>query len=244
MGILWYVNEKIALMVLMNRLTSSINSWHSSELRLLLGIRDQSATLKMDDTFLTLKTTSEGLYKEKGSKFLAFAFPVNDESEVKEHLDMLKKKYYDARHHCYAYILGKDQEQFRANDDGEPNHSAGDPILGQIRSANLTNTLIVVVRYFGGTKLGVGGLITAYKTAAAEAISANEIITDIVTGKITFQFDYLDMNDVMRLIKDYDLQILQQQFDNTCRIRLRVRQALMEEVESKLADIPSFRPND
>src|SRR5690606_14087988 len=140
-------------------------------------------------------------------------------------LDTLKKQYYDARHHCYAYILGKDGQDFRANDDGEPGHSAGDPILGQIRSNNLTNTLIVVVRYFGGTKLGVGGLVTAYKTAAAEAIAANEIITALITEKVTFEFDYLDMNEVMRLTKALELKILDQHFDNRCAMEVEVRQA-------------------
>ncbi|GGF30119.1 IMPACT family protein [Echinicola rosea] len=195
----------------------------------------------MEDTFLTLKSDSEGLYKEKGSKFLAFAYPVQDEDEIKERLEALKKKYYDARHHCYAYMLGRDQSQFRANDDGEPNHSAGDPILGQIRSHELSNVLIVVVRYFGGTKLGVGGLITAYKTAAAEAISANEIITAVVTKKIRFRFDYLDMNDVMRLIKDYDLQIIKQDFDNTCSMTLSIREKLWGEVTAQLEEISSFK---
>jgi uncharacterized YigZ family protein len=193
----------------------------------------------MEDTYLTLAGESESLYKEKGSKFLGFAFPVSDEDDIKEKLDALRKKYYDARHHCYAYMLGRDQEQFRANDDGEPNHSAGDPILGQIRSNNLTNVLIVVIRYFGGTKLGVGGLISAYKTAAAEAIDANEIITEIVTKTIKFTFDYLDMNDVMRLIKDYDLDIKSQDFDNTCKMAVNVREANFEQVMEKLKDIDS-----
>ncbi|MBS9522944.1 YigZ family protein [Litoribacter ruber] len=195
----------------------------------------------MDDTYLTLAGESESLYKEKGSKFLAFAYPVSDEDEIKERLEALRKKYYDARHHCYAYMLGKDQDQYRANDDGEPNHSAGDPILGQIRSHNLTNVLIVVVRYFGGTKLGVGGLITAYKSAAAEAIESNQIITEIVTLPIKFTFDYLDMNDVMRLIKDYDLTIKSQDFDNTCKMAIRVREANYEIVKEKLGDIGSVK---
>lgn len=182
----------------------------------------------MDDTFLTLKRESEGLYKEKGSKFLAFGYPVNDEQDIKERLEVLRKKYYDARHHCYAYILGKEKENYRANDDGEPNHSAGDPILGQIRSNDLTNVLIVVIRYFGGTKLGVSGLITAYRTAAAEAIMANEIITETVTKKIKFTFDYLDMNDVMRLIKEFDLDIKTQDFDNSCSMTIKVREGNYE----------------
>ncbi|MDN3667929.1 YigZ family protein [Echinicola jeungdonensis] len=198
----------------------------------------------MEDTFLTLAEDSEGLYKEKGSKFLAFAFPVSDEEEIKEKLDGLRKKFHDARHHCYAYILGKDQDTFRANDDGEPNHSAGDPILGQLRSNNLTNALIVVVRYFGGTKLGVGGLISAYKTAAAEAIAANQIIEDVITKTVRFRFDYLDMNDVMRLIKEKDLKIKKQDFDNTCLMSLSVREALLDEVLERLKDIPSVKLSD
>ncbi|UCS95825.1 YigZ family protein [Echinicola marina] len=200
--------------------------------------------MNAEDTFLTLEGESEGLYKEKGSKFLAYAYPVHDEDEIKEHIETLKKKYYDARHHCYAYILGKDQEQFRANDDGEPNHSAGDPILGQLRSNNLTNALVVVVRYFGGTKLGVGGLIHAYKTAAAEAISNGKTITAIVKKTVKFYFDYLDMNDVMRLIKDYDLEIKKQEFDNTCLMHLSIRASLYEEVMDKLTDIGSFKAID
>ncbi|SIS85859.1 YigZ family protein [Belliella pelovolcani] len=191
----------------------------------------------MEDTYLTLAHNSEGLYKEKGSKFLAFAFPVVNEEEIKSHLEALRKQYYDARHHCYAYILGKDQDSYRANDDGEPNHSAGDPILGQIRSNNLTNTLIVVIRYFGGTKLGVGGLISAYKIAAAEAITNNEIIEEIVKNKVKLQFDYLSMNDVMRLIKDMDLKIQNQQFDNTCLIELLVRESMLEEFINKIEDL-------
>lgn len=189
------------------------------------------------DTYLTLKDESEGLYKEKGSKFLAFAYPVRNESEIKEKLDQLRKKYYDARHHCYAYILGKNQSIFRANDDGEPNHSAGDPILGQIRSHQLSNVLIVVVRYFGGTKLGVGGLINAYKTAAADAIANNEIITAVLHERVRLDFEYLSMNEVMKLIKDYELQIIEQQFDNQCQIVLEVRQKLLEEITHKILDL-------
>ncbi len=191
----------------------------------------------MNDTYLTLARASEGLYKEKGSKFLAFAFPVSDEEAIKSHLEALRKQYYDARHHCYAYMLGKDQGNYRANDDGEPNHSAGDPILGQIRSNNLTNTLVVVIRYFGGTKLGVGGLISAYKTAAAEAIANNEIIEEVVKNKITLQFDYLAMNDVMRLVKELDLEIKNQQFDNTCNLELMIRESLVEEFLAKVGDL-------
>ncbi|SMD43763.1 uncharacterized protein, YigZ family [Aquiflexum balticum DSM 16537] len=196
-------------------------------------LKSINLVLDTTDTYLTISDDSEGLYKEKGSKFLSFAFPASNEDEVKEKLEILRKKFHDARHHCYAYVLGKDREIFRANDDGEPNHSAGDPILGQIRSNQLTNVLIVVVRYFGGVKLGVGGLISAYRTAAAEAISNNIIVEAIVKHKVKLQFDYLSMNDVMKIIKDYDLEIINQQFDNDCKISLLVREGLMDEVISK-----------
>ncbi|MGY6523673.1 MAG: IMPACT family protein [Mongoliitalea sp.] len=193
--------------------------------------------LEASDSYLTLADTSEAIFKEKGSKFLSFAFPVSSEEEIKEALEDLRKKYFDARHHCYAYMLGKEMKIFRANDDGEPNHSAGDPILGQIRSNNLTNVLIVVVRYFGGTKLGVSGLIQAYRTAAADAIAANRIITEIVCTTITFSFDYIEMNAVMKIIKDYQLEIIEQLFDNTCQMKIKVREALAVEVRSKLEEV-------
>ncbi|GHB34007.1 IMPACT family protein [Mongoliitalea lutea] len=193
--------------------------------------------LEATDSYLTLAGTSEAIFKEKGSKFLAFAFPVTSEDDIKEALEDLRKKYFDARHHCYAYMLGQEMKIFRANDDGEPNHSAGDPILGQIRSHNLTNVLIVVVRYFGGTKLGVSGLIQAYRTAAADAIAANTIITEIVCATITFSFDYIEMNAVMKIIKDYQLEIIDQIFDNTCQMKIKVREALEGEVLAKLEEI-------
>ena len=177
----------------------------------------------IDDTYLTIKENAEGLYKEKGSKFISLAFPVHNEEEVKQHLEDVKKQYYDARHHCYAYMLGKDGEVYRANDDGEPNHSAGDPILGQIRSNNLTFVLIIVVRYFGGTKLGVGGLINAYKTAASEALSNCTVISRKVKIMVDIKFDYLSMNDVMSLIKEYEAEIKEQKFDNTCNIKVEIR---------------------
>ena len=188
-------------------------------------------------SYLTLAKVSEGLYKEKGSKFLAFAFPVKDEAGIKEVLDSLRKKHYDARHHCYAYILGKNKDVFRANDDGEPNHSAGDPILGQIRSNSLTNVLIVVVRYFGGTKLGVGGLITAYRTATADAISNNEIIESEDTRELTLQFGYPEMNQVMKLIKDHELEITGQDFDNLCEITLSVPDGMWDTVYEKAQEM-------
>ncbi len=189
------------------------------------------------DTFLTIKTSSQGEYKEKGSKFIAFAFQVKTEEEIKERLDEIRKKYYDARHHCYAYQLGQEGKIWRANDDGEPSHSAGTPILNQIKSFNLTNLLVIVIRYFGGTKLGVSGLIRAYKTATEEALENAEIEEKIITKIVSFSFEYLGMNDVMKLIKDYDLEILNQEFTNTCQMKLSVRLKIVAEVETKLKDI-------
>lgn len=189
----------------------------------------------MQDSFLTIKTKSESIYKEKGSKFIGIAVPVGNEEEVKTHLEALRKTYYDARHHCYAYILGQTGEKSRANDDGEPNHSAGDPILGQIRSKNLTNTLVVVVRYFGGTKLGVSGLINAYKTAAEEAISFNKIVEESITDTIEFAFEYSQMNGVMKLIKAFDIKILAQGYKDksiiTGKILVSKTQLLIEKTK-------------
>ena len=191
----------------------------------------------MEDTYRTIEAPSEGLYKEKGSKFIALAYPAYTEDAVKEVLAGLRKQYYDARHHCYAYSLGADKSRYRANDDGEPNHSAGDPILGQIRSFDLSNVLVVVVRYFGGTKLGVSGLITAYKTAAAEALSNATIIEKHETTFLKVNFAYPQMNDVMSLVKEYELGITDQQFELDCRMTLEVRRKLAEEVKGRLEGI-------
>jgi uncharacterized YigZ family protein len=184
----------------------------------------------VSDTFFTLSSISEGIYKEKGSKFISLAHPVNSEEDIKEILIKVKKEYYDARHICYAYILGKNKELYRANDAGEPNHSAGDPILGQIRSNNLTNVLIIVVRYFGGTKLGVSGLVNAYKTAAIQAIANNKTIEQVVKEQVKLIFPYPQLNEVMRVIKDYDLDIVQQNFEINCQMTLFVRQNLLDQV--------------
>lgn len=191
--------------------------------------------------YKTIGTLSEGNYKEKGSRFLSYAFPVKSEEEIQQQLTVLRKKYHDARHHCYAYVLGKEGNIRRANDDGEPNHSAGDPILGQIKSHGLTNVLIVVVRYFGGIKLGVGGLIQAYREAAADALANNEILEteDFQTMKI--RFDYLSMNEVMKIVKDYQLGILEQHFDNSCEMELNVADSVMEQVRNKLSEIEGLR---
>ncbi|WP_018477156.1 IMPACT family protein [Pontibacter roseus] len=188
----------------------------------------------MEDTYRTIAAPSEGLYKEKGSKFIALAYPVYSEEEVKEIIVGLKKQYYDARHHCYAYSLGADKSRYRANDDGEPNHSAGDPILGQIRSADLSNVLVVVVRYFGGTKLGVSGLIHAYKTATADALASAVIEEKHEMALLQVHFAYPQMNDVMSLVKEYDLGVKEQQFELDCQLTLEVRKKLQEEVAAKL----------
>lgn len=188
-----------------------------------------------EDTYHTISKVTESLYKEKGSKFIGLAYPVQSEEEVKEVLDALRKKYYDARHHCFAYILGPHTERYRANDDGEPNHSAGDPILGQIKSMELTNTLVVVIRYFGGTKLGVGGLIHAYKTAAADALAGNEVKEEVVREKLALRYDYESTNEVMRLIKEFDLEILHQEFTADCYMEVAVRQSLHEPLLEKLS---------
>ena len=181
-----------------------------------------------------LQDAGEGFYKEKGSKFLSFAFHVSDEQQVQDRLEELRKTYYDARHHCYAYILGLRQEQFRANDDGEPGHSAGDPILGQIRSYGLTNTLVVVVRYFGGTKLGVSGLITAYKTAAAEAISKATILEKDIVKKLDINYPYDSTNQVMRLIADHERKVITQEYLTDCKLLVAVKIPWSDRVEEKL----------
>ncbi len=185
------------------------------------------------DTYLTLAAPAEGAYREKGSRFLAFAAPVRTEGEVKELLDRLKKEYYDARHHCYAYVLGPAGAQYRANDAGEPSHSAGDPILGQIRSRGLTDLIVVVVRYFGGTKLGVSGLINAYRTAAAEALDAAPVMQKTVRVGLSLHFSYPATNAVMKVVKEYDLEITRQTFLTDCHLEVWVRQAHADEVTRK-----------
>lgn len=180
------------------------------------------------DQYRTLAEPAEGFYKEKGSKFIARVVPVSSEEEIKEVLESLRKEFYDARHHCYAFVLQPDGSRYRANDDGEPNHSAGDPILGQLRSYNLTNTLAVVIRYFGGTKLGVGGLIHAYKTATADALDQAKIITKTIREEYILQFDYPLTNEVMRLCDSYAAEILQQEFTDSCKMEVGIRQLMSE----------------
>lgn len=175
-----------------------------------------------DDSYNTLEIKSEGKYTEKGSKFLAFCYPVTTENEVKEILASMKKEYFDARHHCYAYRLGWDKSVYRFNDDGEPSGTAGRPIYGQILSNDLTNVLIVVIRYFGGTKLGVSGLINAYKTAAVEAIKANLIQEKMIKDVYDVEFKYEYMSDAMKCFKQYSVEMLDTNYDTVCNVRFRV----------------------
>lgn len=193
------------------------------------------------DTYQTIAAASEGIYKEKGSKFLAFAYPIFSEEEFKNHLAQLKKDYHDARHHCYAFKLGLTENEFRYSDDGEPNNSAGKPIYGQILSKNLTNVGIVVVRYFGGTKLGVGGLVTAYKEAAADALQHAKIINQTVNNFYQILFDYPVMSEVMNFVKHHQLQITKQLFENACLIEFGIRKSEADAVVSELKKIEGVK---
>ncbi len=188
----------------------------------------------MTDEFKTIKATGEGYYTEKRSKFLAFAHHVETIDEIKDLLAQYRKKYYDARHVCYAYMLGPERLDFRANDDGEPSSTAGKPILGQINSAELTDILIVVVRYYGGVNLGTSGLIVAYREAAADAIAHCEMEMRQVEEQIRYSFSYPQMNDVMRIVKEMNPRIVSQTFDNICEIVLSIRQSEAEQLRSKL----------
>lgn len=183
-------------------------------------------SMEQKDEFLTITDTpAEGFYSEKRSKFLAFAFHVTSEEEVKQYVAEFRKKYYDARHVCWAYMLGADRTDFRANDDGEPSSTAGKPILGQINRNELTDILIIVVRYYGGVNLGTSGLIVAYRTAAAEAIANAEIVSQFVEEEVVFDFPYIMMNDVMKIIKDMSPRIISQTYDNTCEMKLSIRKS-------------------
>ena len=193
------------------------------------------------DSYRTITALSEGTYSEKRSKFLAFAIPVRSAEEVKQIVAEYQKKYYDARHVCYAYMLGAERAEFRANDNGEPSGTAGKPILGQINSNELTDILIIVVRYFGGVKLGTSGLIVAYRLAAAEAIEAAEIIEKTVDEEITFYFEYPFMNDVMRIVKEEAPDIVSQGYDNDCSMTLRIRKASMPKLKARLEKVSSLR---
>ena len=194
----------------------------------------------MDDTYKTIASLAEGTYSEKRSKFLAFAIPVRTQEEVKEWVKEYQKKYYDARHACYAYMLGHERKDFRANDNGEPSGTAGKPILGQINSNELTDILIIVVRYFGGIKLGTSGLIGAYKTAAAEAIANATIIEKTVDDDITVYFEYPFLNDVMRIVKEEEPQVIEQIFEMDCKMTLRIRRSQMARLRSRLEKVETI----
>ena len=189
------------------------------------------------DTYKTLKYPGEGIYKEKMSKFISFAHPVESAEEAKEIIKKYQKEYFDARHVCWAYMIGTARTEFMSNDNGEPSGTAGKPILGQINSFGLTNVVIVVVRYFGGIKLGTSGLIVAYREAAAEAIRGSEIIECHEQAYVEFTFPYIVMNDVMKLAKGSDVQIEEQVFDNSCQMRLATRADNAAALRSRLDDI-------
>jgi uncharacterized YigZ family protein len=186
------------------------------------------------DTYLTIEKPGEGIFKDRGSKFLAFVFPVKKEEEVKEHLQKLRKEHPGANHHCYAFRLGADKLLFRSNDDGEPSGTAGKPILGQIQSHDLTNILIVVARYFGGSLLGVPGLIAAYRGAAADAIANAKIVEMQIMEVYELHFPYSAMNDVMKILKDENLQQWEQDFQLDCKLKFSVRKNDADKVILKL----------
>lgn len=191
----------------------------------------------MSDTYRTIDASGEGMFKDKGSRFLAYAYPLNDESEVKEIIDKLKKEHYSARHHCYAWRLGAKGEKFRANDDGEPSGTAGKPILGQLLSKDVTNILIVVVRYFGGTLLGVSGLINAYRESTIEVLNQTPIVEKIIEDIITLKYEYPLMNRVMKVVKDDDLTVIDTQYEMDCLLKVTVRQEKTDYVFGKFEKI-------
>ena len=189
------------------------------------------------DSYQTIAAPASGVYKEKGSKFLAFAYPVSTEDEIKKSLQQIKKEYYDARHHCFAYRLGADGATWRVNDDGEPSSSAGKPILGQLLSYQVSDVLIIVVRYFGGIKLGVSGLMNAYRQAASDALAQSEIVKKYATHSATVAFPYLQMNAVMKLLKEYPVSITAQPFDQECRLSFSTPRSLFPILHQKLTQI-------
>ena len=188
-------------------------------------------------SYYTINEPSEGLYKEKGSKFLSFAFPVKTETDIRRYQEELKKKYHDARHHCFAWIIGMDQQSWRANDDGEPAHSAGDPILGQIRSLDLTDTLVIVIRYFGGTKLGVGGLINAYKTATEMALTKAQRKEIFELCHLKMKFNYDLMSIVERLQNDFEIEVLNRDFREHCLITGCIKKDVIDDFNIRVSDI-------
>lgn len=193
--------------------------------------------MEISDTYKTIAHNAKGMFKDKGSKFLAYAFPVETEDEIKAHLNELKKEHYSARHHCYAYRLGKDGQHYRANDDGEPSGTAGRPIHGQLMSYELTNLLVVVVRYFGGTLLGVSGLINAYKNATIDVLSNAKIIVKTVTNSYQLHFEYPLQNTVMRILNEYQIETLEAEYTTNCQLKIGIRLKQEQEVSSKLEKI-------
>src|ERR1700761_2467510 len=190
-----------------------------------------------DDTYRTIAAPAEGDFRDRGSKFLAFAYPITSEAHIKPIIDKLKSEHPKANHHCWAMRLTPDRGVFKLNDDGEPSGTAGRPILNTLLSQDVTNALVVVVRYFGGTLLGVPGLINAYKTAAVDALANAQIISKTVNDIYAVNFNYLQMNEVMRIIKENDLEIISQQFDNDCRIELSIRKMQVNVILAKLDKI-------
>lgn len=198
-----------------------------------------------EDTYKTIVAPAESVYTEKRSKFIAIVLPVRTLAEVKTYLEEYQKKYYDARHVCYAYMLGAERKDFRANDNGEPSGTAGKPILGQINSNGLTDILVIVVRYFGGIKLGTSGLIVAYKTAAAQAIAEAEVVEKTVDEQVTVLFEYPFMNDVMRIVKEESPEVISQSYDMDCVMTLRIRKSQMPRLRARLEKVETARiPDD
>lgn len=203
--------------------------------------RNITFTFMIEDVYKTISTISEEIYTEKRSKFIAIALPVYAHEEIKSYLEQYQKQYYDARHLCYAYMLGYERKDFRANDNGEPSGTAGKPILGQINSNELTDILIIVVRYFGGIKLGTGGLAIAYKKAAAEAIANAEIIEKTVNEDISVVFEYPFMNDIMRIVKEEEPDIIEQSYDMDCLIVLRIRKSMIDRLRFRIEKVETAR---
>ena len=195
----------------------------------------------MEDIYYTIEKESQGYFKDKGSKFYASAFPVQNEDEVKEILARIKKEHHSARHHCYAWRIGTEELTFRANDDGEPSSTAGKPILGQLQSFNVTNILMVVVRYFGGTLLGVSGLINAYRSAAASALETAEIVQKIIEQKITLDFTYNELSEVMNVIKHENLTVIHTRFEEKCSLTFSVRKSDYDKMINTFSNIYGVR---
>ena len=197
--------------------------------------------MEYTDTYKTIGLPNEGLYKEKGSRFISYAFPVTNEHQIKEIITNLKKEHHSARHHCFAWRLGSDLQSFRVNDDGEPSGTAGKPIFSQIQLHGLTNILIIVVRYFGGILLGTSGLINAYKQAAADVLNNASIIEKVVEINIEVNFDYLAMNDFMTIMKEFQVGMKESHFDNSCKVNFSVRKQLMDQIMEKLGKIDHLK---